>query len=177
MEGRPGGIQSTLESPYWVTLLLPARRQDLGSSVRGPSAVKQEFISHSKSPLRTVKQRRTQIRSNGRAQAGLPELTGKPEKRGPWRQGQGSARDQLPLPTALLVSSLVGSGRVEEVRAFWGRSWGGERGRAMHAPRGGVCWVLRAEGFSLSLSLSLSCRRESLGRSPGTVSVEQGSVL
>ena len=91
--------------------------------------------------LQTVKQGGAQHRrSNSRAQAGLPQFSGKPEKRGLWGQVQGISLGQLPATYCL---------KVQEMGACEERS-GGEIGEREW------CWLLCRGSFVLSLfSLSL----------------------
>ena len=48
-------------------------------------------------------------RERSEPRRGCCQLTGESERKGPWRQGQGLAQGELPLPTAALVASLVGT--------------------------------------------------------------------
>ena len=75
-----------------------------------------------------------------RAQAGLPELTGKADNRGPWGQVLGVGWDKLLVPVVVV--------RVAEMHAVWEEAGGEEgKGRVGTSPRG---WA-HAGLFVLSL--------------------------
>lgn len=63
-------------------------------------------------------------RSSGRGQAELPQLTGESERRGPGGRFRGSP-DELPLPTAPLGASVMGSLRGQGSVCVGGGAWTG----------------------------------------------------